>query len=233
MAALCDVPKTGSGSGVTPRVRRRRRSRPWRIRSSGPRAALHVARGRHAADQEQIDRRLTKNFDKSYPVDFYDRRSQAWGTIGVIPAGRASATRCSPFQTGQVVGFYNPANEQLVYIGDTDLDQTERFILAHELTHAIDDQHFGLDGWTRSAHAATTRRSRPGWARSREARSTSRRRCSCASRPTRRSAGAVTAVRSTTCRRSSPTLELWPYDAGIAFIRTWTRRAEPRRWTTR
>jgi hypothetical protein len=42
------------------------------------------------------------------------------------------------------VGFYNPANGQLVYIGDTDLDQTERFILAHELTHAIDDQHFGL-----------------------------------------------------------------------------------------
>jgi hypothetical protein len=42
------------------------------------------------------------------------------------------------------VGFYNPANGQLVYIGDTDLDQTERYILAHELTHAIDDQHFGL-----------------------------------------------------------------------------------------
>ncbi len=42
------------------------------------------------------------------------------------------------------MGFYNPANGQLVYIGDTDLDQTERFILAHELTHAIDDQHFGL-----------------------------------------------------------------------------------------
>ena len=42
------------------------------------------------------------------------------------------------------MGFYNPANGQLVYIGDTDLDQTERYILAHELTHAIDDQHFGL-----------------------------------------------------------------------------------------
>ena len=97
-----------------------------------------------AITQEQIDRRLTKNFDKTYPVDFYARRSQAWGTIGVIPAGTSIRDALLAFQTGQVVGFYNPANKQLVYIGDTELSLTERFILAHELTHAIDDQHFGL-----------------------------------------------------------------------------------------
>ena len=62
----------------------------------------------------------------------------------MIPAGASLRDALLAFQTGQVVGFYNPANKQLVYIGDTDLDQTERFILAHELTHAIDDQHFGL-----------------------------------------------------------------------------------------
>ena len=28
--------------------------------------------------QEQIDRRLTKKFDKTYPVDFWARRSEAW-----------------------------------------------------------------------------------------------------------------------------------------------------------
>ena len=48
------------------------------------------------------------------------------------------------FQTGQVVGFYNPETGELVYIGDTQLDLNERFTLAHELTHAIDDQHFDL-----------------------------------------------------------------------------------------
>ena len=79
----------------------------------------------------------------------------------MIPAGASLRDALLAFQTGQVVGFYNPANGQLVYIGDTDLDQTERFILAHELTHAIDDQHFGLRRSTRSARAATTRRSRP------------------------------------------------------------------------
>jgi hypothetical protein len=145
MARLCEAPKTGGGSGVTPEgptppaiatVERQVESvRHLRYTS-------HVAV--NAVTQEQIDRRLTKNFDKTYPVDFYDRRSEAWGTIGVIPTGTSIRDALLEFQTGQVVGFYNPANKQLVYIGDTELSLTERFILAHELTHAIDDQHFGL-----------------------------------------------------------------------------------------
>ena len=92
----------------------------------------------------QIDRRLTKNFDKTYPVDFYARRSNAWATIGVIPTGTSIHDALLAFQTGDVAGFYNPTNKTLVYVGDTELSLNERFVLAHELTHAIDDQHFGL-----------------------------------------------------------------------------------------
>ena len=145
MAELCEAPKTGSGSGVTPEG-------PTPPAIATVEQQVETVRGlRYTSPvavtpltQEQIDRRLTKNFDKTYPVDFYARRSQAWSTIGVIPAGASLREALLAFQTGQVVGYYNPANGQLVYIGDTDLDQTERFILAHELTHAIDDQHFGL-----------------------------------------------------------------------------------------
>ena len=145
MKRLCESPKTGSGSGVTPEG-----PTPPAIATvehqvetvRGLRYTSHV--DVKAITQEQIDRRLTKNFDKTYPVDFYARRSQAWGTIGVIPAGASIRDALLAFQTGQVVGFYNPANKQLVYIGDTELSLNERFILAHELTHAIDDQHFGL-----------------------------------------------------------------------------------------
>ena len=145
MQRLCESPKTGGGSGVTPEG-----PTPPAIATvehqvetvRGLRYTSHV--DVKAISQEQIDRRLTKNFDKTYPVDFYTRRSQAWGTIGVIGAGTSIRDALLTFQTGQVVGFYNPANKQLVYIGDTDLSLNERFILAHELTHAIDDEHFGL-----------------------------------------------------------------------------------------
>jgi hypothetical protein len=94
--------------------------------------------------QEEIDRRLTDAFDQTYPVDFYARRTAAWRTIGVIPPDADIRSALNAFQQGQVVGFYNPQNGELVYIGDQNLDVTERFVLAHELTHALDDQHFDL-----------------------------------------------------------------------------------------
>ena len=145
MAELCEAPKTGSGSGVTPEGPTPPAIATVEQQVESVRGLRYTSRvAVTPLTQEQIDRRLTKNFDKTYPVDFYARRSQAWGTIGVIPAGSSLRDALLAFQTGQVVGFYNPANGQLVYIGDTDLDQTERYILAHELTHAIDDQHFGL-----------------------------------------------------------------------------------------
>lgn len=145
MERLCESPKTGSGSGVTPEG-----PTPPAIATveqqvesvRGLRYTSHV--DVKALTQEEIDRRLTKNFDETYPVEFYARRSQAWGTIGVIPAGTSIRDALLAYQTGQVVGFYNTANGQLVYVGDADLSLTERYILAHELTHAIDDQHFGL-----------------------------------------------------------------------------------------
>ena len=145
MKTLCQGPKPGHGSGIA---------------SEGP-TSPQIATVEHQVEsvrelkytshvdaqpitKAQMDRRITKSFDKTEPVDQLARRSQVWSTIGVIPAGSSIRDALLQFQTGQVVGFYNPTNKKLVYIGDEELSLNERFILAHELTHAIDDQHFGL-----------------------------------------------------------------------------------------
>ncbi len=95
--------------------------------------------------QERIAEELTDAFDATYPKEFYDRRTAAWQAIGVIPDDVTIRDALLAFQTGGVVGFYNPVDGELVYLSDDDqLDLTERFTLAHELTHAIDDQHFDL-----------------------------------------------------------------------------------------
>ena len=94
METLCEAPKSGSGSGVTPEG-------PTPPAIETVEEQVETVRGlkytSHVAvtplTQEQIDRRLTKNFDKTYPVDFYARRSEAWATIGVIPAGASIRTR--------------------------------------------------------------------------------------------------------------------------------------------
>jgi hypothetical protein len=84
-------------------------------------------------------------FDAYYPQRFYARRTRAWQTIGAIPNDIGILEALDLYQQGQVLGFYNSQNEELVYTGDADLDRVEHFVLAHELTHAIDDQHFDLD----------------------------------------------------------------------------------------
>jgi hypothetical protein len=94
---------------------------------------------------ERIADELTNAFDDTYPKAFYDRRTVAWQTIGVIPDDVTIREALLAFQTGQVVGFYNPVDGELVYLSDDDqLDLIERYTLAHELTHAMDDQHFDL-----------------------------------------------------------------------------------------
>ena len=94
---------------------------------------------------KEMDRRLRVYFDAYYPERFYARRSDAWATIGAIPRDVGILEALDAYQQGQVLGFYNSQNEELVYTGDAELDRIEHFVLAHELTHAIDDQHFDLD----------------------------------------------------------------------------------------
>ena len=97
-----------------------------------------------AVTAEEIAGKLRDAFDETYPRVFYDRRSVAWQTIGVLPPTVTIRDALLAYQTGQVIGFYNPADGELVYRADGDLDLVERLTLAHELTHAIDDQHFDL-----------------------------------------------------------------------------------------
>ena len=93
---------------------------------------------------DEIAGKLRDAFDETYPKAFYDRRSVAWQTIGVLPGTVTIRDALSAYQSGQVIGFYNPLDGELVYRADGDLGVVERLTLAHELTHAIDDQHFRL-----------------------------------------------------------------------------------------
>ncbi|MGZ4152114.1 MAG: hypothetical protein ACXVP3_06685 [Actinomycetota bacterium] len=146
MQRLCEAPKAGSGgSGVTPEGPTPPAIATVEHEVETVRGLTYTSRvGVEPVTQAQIDRRLAKSFDKTNPVDADARRSQAWATIGVIPPGTSLHRALLAFTTGQVVGYYNSETKKLVYLGDTQLSLNERFILAHELTHAIDDQHFGL-----------------------------------------------------------------------------------------
>jgi hypothetical protein len=92
----------------------------------------------------QMDRRVLKNFRQTTSRLADDRRTVAWRTIGVIGPDDDLYHAYRAFTTGQVVGYYDPETGDLVYLGSGSLDFSERFTLAHELTHALDDQTFDL-----------------------------------------------------------------------------------------
>lgn len=98
-----------------------------------------------AVTQDELSRRLASSIERSLPGEAIERRTRAWQTIGVIPADVSIREAIERFATGQVIGFYVPQTGRLVFTGTEDPDGLERFTLSHELTHALDDQHFHLE----------------------------------------------------------------------------------------
>jgi hypothetical protein len=97
------------------------------------------------ATQSEVAEGLREYIETSYPTRFYDRRSRAWQTIGVIPDGTSIRDELLEYVSSQVIGYYDTITGELVFIGTSDPSPLERVTLAHELTHAIDDQRFGLE----------------------------------------------------------------------------------------
>jgi hypothetical protein len=98
-----------------------------------------------AASHDDLVKGLIQSFDSSYPARMYDRRRRAWQTIGVVPPGTSIRRSIERFAGSQVIGYYDPLTGQLVFIGTEDPTPVQKVTLAHELTHALDDQHFRLD----------------------------------------------------------------------------------------
>jgi len=96
-------------------------------------------------DDAEMDRRIDEAFAAQFPADLYDRRTLAWQTIGAIGPDDDLHEALLAFGRGQVVGYYDPQNGELVYLANEgELGISEKAVLAHELIHALDDQHFDL-----------------------------------------------------------------------------------------
>jgi hypothetical protein len=145
---LCEVPEPNldSGSevrpeGPTPPVIAQVMRQVEQIRGFG--YSEHVAA--KPVSQEEIGRDLVEYADIAYPRGQFARRSVAWDTIGVIPDGTSLREVYESYGSTQVIGYYDTVTGELKFTGSESPSPLERITLAHELTHAIDDQRFGLE----------------------------------------------------------------------------------------
>lgn len=143
--SLCDAPTPPPGERVVPGDLPAEIERTIDLVERTRGLAFREPVAAEGITDEVMDRKLEENFELYYPEEPLARRSAAWRTLGVIPPDADLRESLRAYLTGQVVGFYDPATGELVYLGDgTDLGLTERQVLAHELTHALDDQWFDL-----------------------------------------------------------------------------------------
>ncbi len=88
------------------------------------------------------------NEEKNPAERYADARTAE--AFGLLPKGFDLDTFMVNVLTEQVEGLYDPKTQEF-YIADWSPVSDQRMVMAHELTHALEDQHFHIETWSRAA----------------------------------------------------------------------------------
>ena len=92
----------------------------------------------------QARREGLEDLDRSYPEARRRADEEVLKLLGLIePRVDLRAISASVFGEG-VAGYYDPRSKRLRIVSGTTPDALSEMVLAHELTHALEDQRFGL-----------------------------------------------------------------------------------------
>lgn len=87
--------------------------------------------------------------DEKNPAERYAEERSA-EAFGLIPRGFPLDAFVVDLLTEQIAGLYDPKAREF-YIADWIPVDDQRMVMAHELTHALQDQHFQIEAWTKAA----------------------------------------------------------------------------------
>jgi hypothetical protein len=96
--------------------------------------------------REQIREYLVSGMkeDKDQAKRYADRK--ALEAFGLIPKGYPLEDKMLALLTEQIAGLYDPKSREF-FIADWTSPADQEIIMAHELTHALQDQHFHVKKW--------------------------------------------------------------------------------------
>src|SRR6202051_2671838 len=86
--------------------------------------------------------------DKDDTKRYADQK--ALEALGLIPKGYPLDQKLLALLTEQIAGMYDPKTREF-FIADWTSPADQRMIMAHELCHALQDQHFHVEKWGRAA----------------------------------------------------------------------------------
>jgi len=101
-------------------------------------------------DDETARRHFEQRATKLWPREQIEHEQRALAQLGLIPEGTSLLDALLDLLEEQAGGYYDPETDTF-YVLDDIPDGTASILIAHELTHALDDQHFDIDGLLASA----------------------------------------------------------------------------------
>lgn len=93
---------------------------------------------------DQMKQDLLASMSDPAALKYLTAEGRALAVMGAIPDNVDLGKAIQDFVTAQVAGFYDPETKELVVLGQKSLTPLDRFVLSHELLHALDDQNFNL-----------------------------------------------------------------------------------------
>ncbi len=110
-------------------------------------------------DRDQAEHQMEADLMRDYTDEQLHADGVAGAMVGLYPAGMDLKSESLKLMRNQVAGFYDPHSKQMVLVeGGMDMglfgnaaefvaqrDIGGEMVLAHEFTHALQDQHFDLD----------------------------------------------------------------------------------------
>jgi hypothetical protein len=100
--------------------------------------------------REEIRAYVVRQMDEDKnPGERYAETKSA-EAFGLLPKGFDLENFTVDLLTEQIAGLYDPKAREF-YIADWIPLDDQRMVMAHELTHALQDQHYQIDGWVKAA----------------------------------------------------------------------------------
>jgi hypothetical protein len=106
-----------------------------------------IARG--IMSREQIEARVLQRIGEDYTDEKLAGEERAAKRFGFLAADIDYKKTILALLTEQIAGFYDPAVKEL-YLADWIDVSTQRIVMAHEICHALQDQSFDLDKFSKA-----------------------------------------------------------------------------------
>ncbi len=97
--------------------------------------------------KDEVKQRLATQFEKDNPPDEIAVAEGTLKALHLLPPDASLGDLYMELLGSQVAGFYDPDSKEMVVVSRSGaIGATEKVTFAHEFTHALQDQSFGLEG---------------------------------------------------------------------------------------